>query len=214
MTPLPLPGGKEAELMAKVGTGVLQGLRKASQPPPWPNTHDALLELHAILYEWCDTAEETSRYARHRALTRKDPTVGHDGVIGLTQMATSNIGSGYVEGAVLDSKAILDGRVPALLKLRGSSKRRAARRGLRAILSVYCPTLLDQFEQATAARFEWVREHRKNFDRWFDQSRTDAEVSQLLDGMEATKTALLEATAQLRDFITTNYPLPRANPTP
>ncbi len=129
-------------------------------------------------------------------------------------MAVSNIGWGYMERVAADSEAVLNGHIPALLRLRGSRKRRAARRGLRTILSAYCPTLLNQFDQATAARAEWVRAHRKNFDRWFDQSHTDAEVSQLLDGMEATEIALLEATEQLREFLTTNYPLPGANSSP
>ncbi len=205
---IPLPTPKDAELVAKVGTGVLQGLQKASQPPPWPDTHVALLELYAILREWSGMAEETSRHARRLALARKDQPAADGVSVGQPGQMISNTFSGYVEGAALDSKAVLDGRVPALLKLRGSSKRRAARRGLRTILSAYCPTLLDQFEQATAARSEWVRAHRKNFDRWFDDSHTDAEVSQLLDQMEATEAALLETTEQLRTFLTTNYPLP------
>lgn len=195
--------------MAKVGTGVLDGLRKASQLPAWPNARETLWELYAILDEWCDAAAATSRYARGLSRLRNDPSASQYLLDpGPTQMSASNIGLGYVEAAIFDAKAVMDGRVPALARIRASRRRRALRRGLRTILSVYCPALLDQFEEATAARAEWVQLHRKDFDRWFDDSHTDAEVTALLAQMDATRAALLDVTGQLRDFITTNYPLP------
>lgn len=73
MTLVPVPGANEVDLVAKVGTSVVHGLRQASQPPPWPNTRDALLELLAILDEWNLRAEETTRYAHHLARIRRSP---------------------------------------------------------------------------------------------------------------------------------------------
>lgn len=218
MASIPLPGANEAELMTKVGAGVLHELQKAGQIPAWPDTREALLELHAILHEWCETAEETSRYARRAARVRNEPSANQGAIDGSqrqmsypSQMA-SNIGFGYVEGIVSDSNRVLDGPpVSPLMKLRRARKRRAARRGLKTILGVYYPELLDQFEQAAASRAEWVKKHRKDFDRWFDRSRTDAEVFQIIAEMEATKIALFKVTERLRGFITANYPLPGAN---
>ncbi|MBB1153501.1 hypothetical protein [Amycolatopsis dendrobii] len=214
MSSLPLPGAKEAELMAKVGTGVVQGIRKASQLPPWPDARDALLDLHAILREWCDAAEEARSYAQSLARAREarnsgDPMLAVHERVG--NLAEARLGAvGFAEVVFRDTTAVLRGPVSAWLKLRRSRKRRAERRGLRMLMSVYCPSLLDQFEQAVAARYQWIREHRKNFDRWFDDSRSDVEVNQILSEMDATRTALLEAANQLREFITANYPLPGA----
>lgn len=221
MASLPLPGANEAELMTKVGAGVLHELQKANKLPAWPDTREALLELHAILHEWCETAEETSRYAQRVARVRNEPSASQETIGGSSQQMAypsqmaSNIISGYVEGIVIDSKRILDGPpVSPLMKLRRARKRRAARRGLKTILSVYYPELLNQFEQAATSRAEWVKKHRKDFDRWFDQSRTDAEVFQLLAEMEATKIELFKVTERLRGFIAANYPLPGANSNP
>jgi len=51
---VPVPGATEAELAAKVANSVVKGLRAASQPSPWPDTREALPELHAILHEWVE----------------------------------------------------------------------------------------------------------------------------------------------------------------
>jgi hypothetical protein len=95
-------------------------------------------------------------------------------------------------------------------RLRGSSSRRAARRGLRTILAAYCPALLEQFESATTSRSDWVSEHRKDFERSFGQSRTDAQVARLMSGMKATHAALAEAERDLGEFIRASFPLPGA----
>ncbi|MGA2827077.1 MAG: hypothetical protein ABSF03_13275 [Streptosporangiaceae bacterium] len=49
MTLVPVPGATEAELAAKVANSVVKGLRS-----PWPDTREALPELHAILHEWVE----------------------------------------------------------------------------------------------------------------------------------------------------------------
>ena len=116
----------------------------------------------------------------------------------------------YIEHAALDTRNVLRGKVPPVQRLRGSSSRRAARRGLRTILAAYCPALLEQFESATASRSNWVSEYRKDFERSFGQSRTDAQVAQLMSGMKATHAALAEAERQLGEFIRASFPLPGA----
>lgn len=205
MTPLPLPGATEAELIAKVGSSVVQGLRAASQPSPWPNTREALLELHAILSEWVTRSAATIQYAGVLANMRRLGLTGSDPVEFMP-----NIAPRYVEHALRDARSVLQGHVPPLQRLRGSSRRRAARRGLRTILAAYYPALLEQFESAATARSNWVRQYRKDFDRWFGQSRTDAQVDQLMSSMEATHAALAEAERQVGEFIRASFPLPGA----
>jgi hypothetical protein len=210
MSVLPVPGLTEAELVAKVGNSVVQGLRAASQPSPWPDAREALLELHAILHEWVERSEATTRYAETLASRRRTGVVVSDSVNWAGAGAGTNVGPMYVEHAALDTRNVLRGKVPPVQRLRGSSSRRAARRGLRTILAAYCPALLEQFESATASRSNWVSEYRKDFERSFGQSRTDAQVAQLMSGMKATHAALAEAERQLGEFIRASFPLPGA----
>jgi hypothetical protein len=212
MTPHPVPGLTEAELVAKVGSSVVQGLRAASQPSLWPDAREALLELHAILHEWVERSEATTRYAETLASRRRTGVIVSDSVnrAGAGAGAGTNVGPMYVEHAALDTRNVLQGKVPPVQRLRGSSSRRAARRGLRTILAAYCPALLEQFESATASRSNWVSEHRKDFERSFGQSRTDAQVAQLMSSMKATHAALAEAERQLAEFIRASFPLPGA----
>lgn len=205
---LPFPGGGEVDLVTKVGTSLVSGLRKASQLPSWPNTRDSLLELLAILDEWNYRAVQTSRYADYLAQARREEMEG--AVTSKEFWSTTNLP--FMAIANNDSHRILVGRAPFLAKLRQSSKRRAARRGLRTVLLAYCPDLLEEFESASTARSNWVRKYRTNFDRWFIESRTDDEVTQLLAEMRKTKDDLLRATTQLREFITANFPLARLAP--
>lgn len=208
MTPLPVPGLTEAELVAKVGNSVLQGLRAASRPSPWPDAREALLELHAILHEWVQRSEETTQYAENLASRRRTGVIVSDRDR-LARGAT-NVGPMYVEHAALDTRNVFQGKVPPVQRLRSSSSRRAARRGLRTILAAYCPKLLDQFESATTSRSNWVSAHRKDFEYSFGQSRTDAQVAQLMSSMKATHAALAQAEQQLGEFIRANFPLPGA----
>ena len=225
---LPVPGADEVNLVAKVGSSVVHGLSQPSQPPPWPNTRDALLELLAILDEWSHRAKETTRYAERLARMRRNaemlarkrknlpasapadaPLIEGNRISGISGSFDNamNIQAGYMGIVQADIQKTLTGQVPPFAKLRRSSKRRAARRGLRTVLVAYCPDLLEQFDAATAARSDWVGKYHEDFDRWFGESHTEEEVNQLLKEMTRTQTILLEVTADLRAFITTNFPL-------
>ena len=210
MTLVPLPGATEAELVAKVGNSVIQGLRAASQPSAWPNTREALLELHAILHEWVERSAATPRYAEAVINERQSAPSGW-ATSGTTNIGSTNLGQAFIRENARDTRDILQGKVPPLQRLRGSNRRRASRRGLRTILAAYCPALLEQFESATTARLNWVIEYRGDFDRWF-VDRTDAQVAELMSSMEATHAALAEAEQQLGEFIRANFPLPGATP--
>ena len=208
MSAFPVPGLTDAELVAKVGSSVVQGLRAASQPSPWPGAREALLELHAIVHDWVGRSEATTWYAETLASRRR----GGGAVSGPVRSggAGTNVGRRYVEHAAADTRNVLEGKVAPVQRLRGSSSRRAARRGLRTILAAYCPALLEQFESAAASRSDWVSEHRTDFERWFGPSRTDAQVAQLMSSMRATHAALADAERQLGEFIRANFPLPGA----
>jgi len=218
MIPIPLPSADEVDLVAKAGTSVVQGLRKAQQPPPWPNTRDALLELFAVLYEWNRRAEWTTRYAEALAREARRPKSKHPVITAqgsevsafISIVPRTNVRVWHPLEA--DSRRLLTGAIPPLARLRGPSRRKAARHGLRTILAAYCPDLLEQFEAATGARSDWMRQYGKDFERWFDSSRTNEEVDALLAGLAATQRGLHETTVKLRQFITTNYPLAGASP--
>jgi hypothetical protein len=205
---LPVPGVDEVNLVAKVGTSVVRGLSQPSQPAPWPNTRDALLELLVILDEWHGRARETTEYAGHLALIRSDPSAPRMTIKESRWYANANVADPMFLGAVqADIRHALLGQIPPLARLRRSKKRRAARRGLRTILVAYCPDPLEQFDEATAARLDWVKKHDKEFERWFDESHTDEEVAQLLAAMESTEQRLFVLVLNLTKFITLNFPL-------
>jgi hypothetical protein len=207
MTLLPIPGANEINLATKVGTSVVTGLRKANQPLAWPNTRDALLELLAILEEWDNRARRMTQYANQLARNRQSSTANSAGGGPETREFWESTNRSYAEIAQTDGRFILNGRIPYLAKLRASSRRKAVRRGLRTILLAYCPDLLQQFELATTARVNWVREHRNDFDHWFDESHSDDEIAQLLIEMNSTQRDIHKVTTQIREFITTNFPL-------
>lgn len=214
---VPFPGANEASVVAKAGSSVVSGLRQAGQLPPWPDTRESLLELLAVLEEWADRAEVTTRYAaellRSRTDTETDPksisrTYSAGSNVG--NIGNANVGRAYINSVQRDTRSILYGHVPLLVRLNPPRKRKAMRRGLRTILATYCPDLLKQFEKAMSDRVDWVDQHRREFDRWFDSTRTDEEIAKFMVDMDATRLALREAIAQLRDFIVTNFPLTSA----
>jgi hypothetical protein len=211
------PGINEADLVTKAVANVVQGLKKSQQVPPWPDTRESLLELYAILDEWYVRAEATTTYARHlSSLRAASKTVAYDerysagsnvGPIGRPiRVGNTNIGRSYISAVERDTEKVLRGSPPLISRISPTTKRRAIRRSLRTILLTYCPELLGQFEQAAAARTDWVKEHKNEFHKWFDESRTDQEVAATLAEMTATQEALRQAKEQLRDFITANFP--------
>jgi hypothetical protein len=129
-------------------------------------------------------------------------------VSGASNGPLKNLRRVYISAVQRDTKKALYGSPPTLSRLFPDNRRRVLRRGLRTILAAYCPELLQEFEESTNARIDWVNEHRREFEKWFDQSRTDDEVAATLTEMVATQEALQEAMGSLRDFIMKNFPLP------
>jgi hypothetical protein len=210
---LPFPGASEANLAAKVGASVARGLRQAAQPPPWLDTRESLLELLAVLQEWQERAELTTLYAeylvglRNRPAGTPGPSFGPDDYIGLVDGSGTNTGGRYIRGVQRDASGLLNGAVPFTARLSARRTRRARRRGLRTVLTAYCPDLLGQFERAMQDRVDWINEHRREFDQWFGELRTDEQVASSLASMRATERGLCAAVRELRDFIVANFPL-------
>jgi hypothetical protein len=152
--------GAEAGTVVKAGTSIVQGIKTAlaKSEAKWPNTREALMELFAILDEWCESAEETNEAAQQALRDAEHPPI-----LGAPMIP------GYVENATRDIKGVLNPSVPWLMRWRRSASRAAARRTLRSMMRIYCPDLLRSFEQAVANRSAWVTENRS---RWLSQSGT------------------------------------------
>src|ERR1022692_1960716 len=112
MTPLPFPGANEANLVAKVGASVVNGLRHASQPTPWPNTREALLELLVILSEWNERARATAFYADDlwRFRRNEDPNQ-HPARPSAEAFKSSNAQRYYLHVVMRDSQKVLAGPI-------------------------------------------------------------------------------------------------------
>lgn len=205
------PGAGEAVVVAKTGTAVMQGLRTAKQPITWPNARESLLELYAILDDWCERSEITSRWVRFWLYEAEDkideaPYEG-DGYI-VPNRRRTNIPRRFASGVQSDIINILQKKPSMLQRWRASDRRQAARRSLRTILKVYCPELLDQFEKAVNARIDWINQNRQSFDNWFtDTTYTSREIDKMLNDMDATNVGLKTTLRALYEFITTNFPL-------
>ncbi len=165
--------GSEASIVARTGTAAIKGLRsRAPKEPDWPSLHEALMELHAILNEWCDAAEVTVQELNDWL----DGAENRSTIVFLqlrTQYTFLLHKTGYVEGMQQDLHRHLSPKAPLPRRWMARSRKQAARRSLISMMRIYCPELLSDFERATHAREEWVvgnREHLKKAvkDRSFD----------------------------------------------
>lgn len=211
MTPLPIPWLNEADLATKIGANVIKGLKKSAQPRPWPNTQDSLMEVLAILELWDHRAQYTAMYADALFRARQSGKISSldNATSALTYYGEGNIARAYAQEMWHDSHRLLIGRIPLLSRLSASRRRQAERRSLRTVLITYCPDLLERLEEATAARVSWVEENRQEFEHWFDGSRSDEEIKELVRNMETTRTGLEEVKVQVRNFIAANFPMPQ-----
>lgn len=136
--------------------------------------HEALLELHEILSDWCEAARRTGQALerlRSQHLTR----------VTVEEMWATNAGPkrwkvlgiplkpGYIELAQQDIDAVMSPVVPLTQRWSVTKRRQAARRTLRSLMRIYCANLLDGFEAAVEARSNWVTGHRDEIDRALKQ---------------------------------------------
>ncbi len=221
--------GAEVATVAKAGSSVAQGIKATLAQPEsrWPNAHEALMELYIILDDWCTSAEESNK-AAHVAVSARlglgsppAPFLGRGQMSGpppqmaghtYSQMAgggaLSNVFPGYIERTTRDAEAVLNPPVPWLSRWRRSRSRAAARRTLRSMLRIYCPDLLDAFEEAVANRAKWVVEHRRGFTATLADPQTSLEVLRtMVDRMDGTLNDLRAVRDDLRELLHGQYPL-------
>jgi hypothetical protein len=185
--------GPEATIVTRAGGAVLRGVKQqATTSPEWPSLHAGLMELHAIIDQWCAAAEETTKLiqmkldgeigqARRTRLRRQydfgdsvNGIIGNSNAVTVRSTGGSTGGSWMWDGAIRVVAAVVDGevthavhihesarqqltpKVSLVKRLSPEQRRKAARRNLRNMMSVYCKELLSGFEEATERRREWV----------------------------------------------------------
>ncbi|MFD7994624.1 hypothetical protein [Streptomyces mexicanus] len=205
--------GPEATVIAKAAGGVLQKVSdRATSTPAWPNMHDALLELHEILSDWCEAARRTGEALerlRSQHLTRV--TVDELWVTNAAPIRRRVLGipvkPGYIELAQRDLDEVMAPAVPLTQRWSGTKRRQAARRTLRGLMRVYCADLLDEFETAVEARVDWVTGHRDEIERALRQGIVDFELDLMIQETAATASRLDTVRESLKRLIQERYPM-------
>ena len=211
--------GAEAATVAKAGASVAQGLKTSvgRSKIEWPNTLEALVELCAIVHDWCEAATYTNDAiggaleARRQGINFAMPYHVSDFL--QTKPGIRFILPGYIERVSYDIDRVLGVPAPWRYRMWRYSRREARkRRTLRSMLLVYCPELLGSFQQAVTNRADLIDECRQGFAARLEDPQTPEEVLRdLNEQFEETFNDLLAARDSLRDFILANYPLPSAN---
>ncbi|RKN44007.1 hypothetical protein [Streptomyces hoynatensis] len=188
--------GPEAGAVARAGSSVLAGVaRGAAGRPAWPHMHEALLELHEILREWCVAARQT--WEAVEAVRAG----------GCPEGAPSQTDGRYVPLPMSDIEGLLSPAPPVAQRWSRSRRRQAARRTLRSMMHVYCPELLQDFEQATQARAEWMAAHRARLRRLVAGGAAGSELDRLAEEAAGTLRALDRVRADLGRFLRERFPL-------
>jgi hypothetical protein len=205
--------GAEVDAVAKAGATIVQGLQKANADTKWPQIHEALMELFAIIDEWCEAALNSNKLAERLAddrLNGVDSDAEHDlrqfSNIGFVEVGPFTIRD-YIARTTKDIEGVLSPAPPWVQRWRASKRRAAGRRTLEKVLRIYEPGLLDSFEKAVADRANWVKSHRAHFDEIFAHSRPTEELLEELQEMENTLDSLVDVRQRLLALIRERYPL-------
>ena len=215
-----IPWLSDAQAVAKAGGAVVTELSKAQTVPSWPDMHESLLELHAILSEWQSAAAATEEYVRHRLRTAEGLVEPPQTAIS-PRIEDSNVAS-WGDGPIVQSRSfvgeitfsaseVLNPRAPFTARW-SRARRRVARRGLRTLLRVYAPDLLSQVESAINQRADWVHARRHGIDRWLRVPHSEQEASEFLAGMHATYSELAHTTDTVAAYIRQTYPIGETKP--
>jgi len=205
--------GPEAAVVTRAGGLVLQGIKnQAAGVPMWPNMHEAMMELHEILREWCDAAERTSAtltFLRSQRVPEARDALHWSNVGGRSGMS-SVIPGGYLERTQRDIEAVVEPSAALLQRLDRRKRRQAARRSLRSLMRIYCPDLLEAFDTAVDGRAKWVRENRRTIVKAVRNGLPDSDLATLADGASQTAAELADVRLQLLTLIRERYPMGNA----
>ncbi|MFI1035190.1 hypothetical protein [Streptomyces sp. NPDC020951] len=192
----------------------LRGL--SGDAPTWSEVRDPLLELYAILDEWCEAAEALERLIRgvleaHQP-DEKFPYYPPFARIPPIRSGRTNLVPGYIDRMQSEISGLLKERVHWAKRWSLSRRRKAARRGLRNVMRIYCPDVLESFEAAVEGRSAWMEENRAELILLVENPDASAEeISQASFGLSQTYYAMYVARGRLGEMIREAFPL---GPTP
>jgi hypothetical protein len=179
--------------------------------------HEALLELHEILNDWCLAAAKTGEALEHlrsQHLTRvqlSTASVSNAWTPVTVRVLKIPLKQGYIESAQRDIDAVMAPAAPLAQRWSPTKRRQAARRTLRNLMRVYCADLLDEFESAVEARVEWVTAHRHAIDKALKHGIADGNLDRLIQETADTTTQLDTARENLKRLIQERYPMGSAD---
>ncbi|MFE2498778.1 hypothetical protein [Streptomyces scopuliridis] len=179
---------------------------QASGAPSWPNMHEALMELHEILREWCAAARESSKVVE--LLIAEQPKLAKAAHPG------SNFYSGpmpftrtFSQRTRREIDALMSPPAPIAQRWSGPKRRQAARRTLRSMMNIYCPDLLSDFDTAVEARADWVESHHAEIRSVLKNRAADGRFRAFGREMNETAEMLESVRARLNLLIQERYPL-------
>ncbi|WP_406690528.1 hypothetical protein REH65_32310 [Saccharopolyspora sp. ID03-671] len=193
----------EYGVIGKVGLGAARAVLAESSKSPlsWPETFESLLELHSIVYEWCERAANANDYIKAKV---NDEALTAD--LRIREMFSRvNLSGPYVEEAYDDIREVLHPKTPLLYRWQKSSRRRAARRSLRSVLQVYFPEFLRRFEDAIESRYDFATGPAREFDRLFSSPWSESQITEIVAEMASSEKDLFRAWHQLDRIITEFY---------
>lgn len=210
-----MPVGPEATVVAKAASSMLHKVSdNANGTPVWPNMHEALMELHEILHEWCQAATSTSEALerlRSQHLTRRST----GSVCGPNNAGTPirvpflkiPLKAGYVEAAQRDIEEIMRPSAPLAQRWNSAKRRQAARRTLLGLMRLYCADLLEEFERAVDARASWMLANREEVNKALQEGLRSERLEYLIQEAADTAAQLDSAREHLSLLIRENYPM-------
>lgn len=200
--------GPEAAVVVRAGSTIVQGVaRQATTSSQWPSLHAGLLELHAIVAEWCEAAAKTVSLIQNRLDDPQSslPSPPRRERRGRTPISFSLGSQHSIYGQITQRLTSKDSLIK---KLTHRLRKRAARRNLRNMMRVYCPELLLAFEQATDRRLAWVEANRAALEKAMPAQAADLEsLRTWVTEAEETRQHLLEVRDALAALIRETYPM-------
>jgi hypothetical protein len=191
----------DADAVMQLGSGVLAAARKANEPRAWPNVYESLVELYAILDEWCESASLSNTHITDRITNERYRETGE--MVGFGGRQTV----GFVDTVMSDSKSLLRPNAPWYQRWKSSKRRAAARRNLARILAVHAPDIVESFDRATNNRADWVRWREREFEHWLIQAHSDDEEHRLIREMLVTLEQLEQTRDLVASFVNERFPL-------
>jgi hypothetical protein len=191
-----VPGLSEAGTAVKIGASLIQAVRQKATLAPTTTVFESLLELHAMMYEWWERSDALSH---------------------MMEMADFDIK--YQQGLIpphwnypiwirdlsKDREGLLSPKPSIFSRWRGSQRRKSARKGIRAFLSVYDADLLARLEEVSFARESFVGSQLEPVRREMS-GLAEGQRDSLITQAQSTSDALWDLCQDLAAFIRYTFP--------